>query len=562
LSANPNIAAMLVDRAARHPDRPAIVEGRGRRWRGLTFATLADRVALVGGGLRDRGFHPGDRALLFVPMSGDLYVALLAVLHAGGAAVFLDAWAGRDRLEAAVAASAPHAFIGTPRAHLLRLLSPSLRRIPIRLVAGRGPLALERARLGAVARGRARGSPESRESPGSPGRPGLATPAVVQADDHALITFTTGSTGRPKAAARSHAFLQAQHRVLARHLALGEHDVDMPTLPVFVLNNLALGVTSVLPDFDPRRPADIDAGAVLRQIRDEGVTTTSGSPAFYERLAAHATAQGERIPVRALFTGGAPVFPPLARALEATVAGDVHVLYGSTEAEPIAGIDALELARLSEGPDALGVCAGRPVPEIELRLIRPVDGPVRADELAGLMPAPGEPGEIIVAGEHVLAGYLDDPQAEALSKIRDGDRVWHRTGDGGHLDEEGRLWLLGRVGQRVERDDGTWWPMAAEARALTVPGVRHAAYLGVRNPQAAGQGRDVEAVLCLEVEAPAGGAPAERPDGMETRVRAALAGIPVDRVVMVGRIPRDPRHASKTDIVRLRELLDHGASRG
>lgn len=520
MTTNPNIAARLADRATLHPDRPAIIEGRGRRRRVVTFGELAERVARIGDRLAQHGLRPGDRALLFVPMSAALYASLLGVLHAGGVAVFLDAWAGRDRLEAAVRAAAPRAFIGTWKAHLLRVVTPSLRRVDIPALSG------------------GRGSWARRGSGHSATTAGAAT--LVHADDHALVTFTTGSTGRPKAAARSHAFLWAQHRVLARHLGLRDDDIDMPTLPVFVLNNLALGVTTVLPDFDPRRPADIEPAAVLRQIRDEGVTTTSGSPAFYERLADHATARGEGIPVRALFTGGAPVFPRLARALDAAVDGVVHVLYGSTEAEPIAGIGATELARASDAPGAVGVCAGRPVGEIELRIIRPVDGPVDARALDGLAVEPGGAGEIIVAGGHVLRGYLDDPVAEGLAKIRDGDRVWHRTGDGGFLDAAGWLWLVGRVAQRVERDDGTWWPMAAEARALTVPGVRHAAYLGMS--RAGG----VDAVLCVE------GAVRDP----EAQLRAALRPMPVDRVVVMERIPRDPRHASKTDVMRLREALE------
>lgn len=519
MTAGPNLAARLAARASGHPDRPAIIEGRGRRRRVTTFGELAERVARLGGGLRSRGFQKGDRALLFVPMSTDLYVALLGILHAGGVAVFLDAWAGRARLEAAVDDAAPRAFIGTPRAHLLRLLSRSLRRIPLRFIAGRGPLALGRIH--------------------APAGPAVAVDGAA----HALITFTTGSTGRPKAAARSHDFLWAQHQVLARHLALREDDIDMPTLPVFVLNNLALGVTTVLPDFDPRRPADIDPAAVLRQMRDERVTTTSGSPAFYERLVAYATTRAERIPVRALFTGGAPVFPPLARSLAAAIDGDVHVLYGSTEAEPIASITAAELARLSGARGAVGVCAGQPVEEVEVRIIRVVEGPASATAEA----PPDGTGEIIVAGEHVLRGYLDDPKAEALAKIPDGERVWHRTGDCGRIDADGRLWLLGRVGQRVERRDGTWWPMVAEARALTVPGVRHAAYLGMPRP-----GADMAAVLCIETESGSGSGTADLVD----RVRAALAPIPVDEVRVLDRIPRDPRHASKTDVGRLREDLE------
>ena len=253
---NPNIAARLAERAARIPSRPAILEARsGIR---LTFGDLAERVTSLAAGLEARGLEPGDRVLLFVPMSADLYVALLAVLHVGAVAVFVDAWAGRARLDAAIQAAKPKAFLGTARSHLLRLVSPALRSVPIALIGHSPGFPIERLM-----------------------RRGVTRPAAATASEApALVTFTTGSTGRPKAAARSHGFLWAQHEALARELGPLPNDVDMPTLPVFVLNNLAAGVPSVLPDFDPRRPADIDPVRVHAQMTREGVTTTSGSPAF------------------------------------------------------------------------------------------------------------------------------------------------------------------------------------------------------------------------------------------------------------------------------------------
>jgi len=545
---NPNIAARLAERAARHPGRLAIVEYRHGRARRIDFGELSARVAGFGAGLSRRGVVPGDAVLLFVPMSIDLYVALLGTLHLGAIAVFVDAWADPARLAAAVDATRPKAFVGVPRAHLLRVMNPAVRSIPIAVVAGRGLLSLDRFE-----------------------RPGLAAPATeVSPGTPALVTFTTGSTGRPKAATRTHGFLWAQHEVLAEHLGITGTDIDMPALPVFVLNNLAIGASSVLPDFDPRRPADNDPGAIFAQMTAERVTTTSGSPAFYERLAAWCASNGKRLAVRALFTGGAPVMPPLARLLADAVEGKVHVVYGSTEAEPIASIEAREMLRAMEADsrrssDATrggtpgekssavapekegGVCVGPPVPQIDLRLIQPHDGPVAlGPEGWSEWDVPrGEVGEVVVTGAHVLPAYRRDPEANRLNKIRDGGKTWHRTGDGGRLDEQGRLWLMGRVKQRVRRGDRVWWSTPAEVRALSVEGVRHAAYLGRPDP-ALGQ----RAVLCVEV-----------PDGRLTeeasgRLRAALSPIPVDEIRALEHIPRDPRHRSKTDVGALSRVIE------
>ena len=509
-----NIAARLAQRAALHPGRAAIVDKAGRR---LTFGELDRRVRALGAGLARRGLGPGDSVLLFVPLSTDLYVALLATLHCGATAVFVDAWADRRRLDAAVRVASPKMFIGTPKAQLLRLLSPAIRRIPVHLTAGTRLLSLRR----------------HESTP--------ADPATVADDAPALVTFTTGSTGTPKAAARSHSFLWAQHLALVHHLRPREDDVDMPTLPVFVLNNLASGIPSVLPDFDPRRPADIDPARIHRQMREQGVTTSSGSPAFYERLGRWCAETGERIPLRALFTGGAPVLPPLARLLTTVADGGVGVVYGSSEAEPIAGIEARHMLAAMDGARE-GICVGRPVPEVEVKLLRPHDAPIR--ELGGWEVEPGETGEVAVTGAHVLAGYLNDPEAELRNKIHDAGRVWHRTGDAAWLDGDGRLWLMGRIAERVHRDGRVWWSGAAEVRALLVEGVRHAAYLGIADAEC-GQ----RAVLCVETAAGTLSATDRE------RLAAALAPVPVDEVRAVRAIPRDPRHASKTDTAALRALL-------
>ncbi|MBA3890579.1 MAG: AMP-binding protein [Gemmatimonadaceae bacterium] len=515
--ADANITARLAERAVRHPDRLAIADSSSR----LTFGELYEQVTRVGGALRQAGVGPGDRVLVFVPMSTELYVVLLGVLHAGAVAVFVDAWANRRRLEAAVRAASPKAFIGSRKAQLLRLLSGAVRRIPLAFTPRR-LLGSDAAALPATA-----------VAPAAP----------------ALVTFTTGTTGAPKAAERTHGFLVAQHEALAAHLHLTEADVDMPTLPVFVLNNLATGVASVIPDADPRRPAEIDPRRVYGQILTEGVTTSSGSPAFYERLAEWCEMSDRQLPLRAVFTGGAPVLPPLAARLRDVVKGTAHIVYGSTEAEPISGITAG--AMVDAANDGEGVCVGVPVAQVKLKLIRPTDEPI-ALGAAGWVEwevAAGDAGEIVVAGDHVLRGYIGDPEAERRNKIRDGDIVWHRTGDAARLDREGRIWLLGRVRERHVRDGRTWWPLPAEVRSLAVKGIAHAAYVAM--PASMGEPK---AVLCVE------GDPADA-ERLTREATAAVAPWPVDEVRVLQRIPRDPRHASKTDLETLRAMLKRKTGR-
>lgn len=501
---NANIAARLAEAAQRHPERLALVEWRRGRRRALTYGDLAREVAARARVFRERGLAPMDRVLLLVPMSIDLYLVLLALMHVGGAAVFVDAWAGWKRVDEAVRRTTPRFFVGSLRAQMLRLWSPAVRAIPSKILA---PM-----RAPAVSTDIA--------------------PEQLEALSPALITFTTGTTAGPKASLRTHGFLWDQHVVLSKYLGPAEGEIDMPTLPIFILHNLAAGATSVLPDFDPRRPAEIDPSRIREQMAVERVTSVTASPAFFDRLLE--PSQG-KLQLRRAFTGGAPVSPTLARRLDEGIEGDAYVVYGSTEAEPISLILARDLVAASASRGHEGICVGSPVSELGVRLVEPLTGESQRKMIDC---APGEAGEITVSGKHVQTAYFDANEAARLPM--DPDLLWHRTGDGGRIDEHGRLWLLGRVSARVSAGGRIWWSLPAELAAMELAGVRHAAYLG---DPARG------AILCLEGT----GLAASRL--LFEQARSRLAPYPVDEIHVLGKIPRDPRHASKTDLRALRRRL-------
>lgn len=502
-----NLLLPFYARARKHPGRPAIIEGRGPERRSLSFGELAERVPRLANGLEALGLKTGDRVLVFVPMSLELYELLMACFHLGLSAVFLDAWSSPARLDAALRLADPKAMFGSPKAQWLRLKSRAVRRIPLHLVVSRDWFPIARLR---TAHGR--------------------QPVECPPGQEALVTFTTGSTGLPKGSPRSHGALAAQGKALLAAFGPGDGAVDLPTLPAFVLLNLGQGVSSVLPDFDPQKPAEVDPVRILAQIRDENVASSSGSPAFFETLA-----QAGPIPVQRLFTGGAAVFPSLAKKLKAACGGQVYVVYGSTEAEPIAHAKAEDLIRFA-GLKRPGLFAGFPK-GLKLKILKAVDGPITGTG-KGMEMGPGQCGEIVVAGPHVQKGYLNDPEAEKRNKIKVGSEVWHRTGDAGYLDSEGRLFLMGRLNQRVLRAGKTWWALEAEQRALRVPGISFAVYLGLPD-QRLGQ----RSLLC--VEGRSGKAALDK----------ALEPWPVDELRCFERLPRDPRHASKIDMEALKILL-------
>jgi acyl-CoA synthetase (AMP-forming)/AMP-acid ligase II len=516
-----NIASILQRQAEECGDRPAIIE-RGRR---ITFAELDRAAAAAAARLSAAGLAPGMRALVFSPMSIALYTTIIGMFRLCVTAVFVDPSAGRSHLERCVSRVRPDAFVAVPRAHLLRLTSAAIRSVPIKLAIGGGFPGVTNVGQGIPG---VRGAIEAGDA---------GTPAI--------ITFTSGSTGEPKAAVRTHGFLVAQHRALVESLALSPGEVDLTTLPVFLLANLASGVTSVIPEADLRAPGAIRPAPVLEQIRTTRPTRTVASPAFLDRLVSHAGGRGDRLDsFRHIFTGGAPVFPAMLDAL-AAIAPDAAVVavYGSTEAEPIAEIDrrAIGTADRMAMQQGAGLLAGRPVPSIKLRILAdrwgtPI-GPWRSKDLERESLTAGSAGEIVVSGEHVLSGYLDG-RGDEETKIRIDGGVWHRTGDAGYLDQEGRVWLLGRCAAKVSDRDGVVYPFAVECAASDTAGVRRSAFVLHRDRR----------ILVVEM---IGNAAPPR-DGLMTR----LAWARLAEVLAVRRIPVDRRHNAKVDYPALRQMLD------
>lgn len=516
-----NICEILQRQAQERPAAPAIIDVHNGRERVTSFAELEAASARGAALLREIGLVSGDTVLVFQPMSAELYIALLALFRLGLTAMFLDPSAGLAHIERCCAIRPPQALMAGPKAQLLRLVSPALRRIPRKICFGFFmPWTQSWDRSDHL-------------------RPHLLITPCAD-DTPALITFTSGSTGLPKAAVRSHGFLLEQHRVLERAIQLTPGAIDLTTLPVFVLANLASGVTSLIPDADLRRPGAVKAAPVLDQIDRYHPTSLVASPAFVECLCDTCEATGRTVPgFRYVFTGGAPVFLDHLDRFAATFpAAEVVAVYGSTEAEPIAHISRLavsagDLAAMKAGQ---GLLVGVPVPEITVRVIAPNGGlPLGVLDETGfsaLCLSTGTVGEIVVSGGHVLKGYLNGVGDEE-TKFRGQAEIWHRTGDSGYFDEQGRLWLLGRSSAVIRDDRGELHPFAVECAARQIPAVRRAALLGH-------QGRRilfVQPKVGITVDAAA--------------VSEALGWAGLDEVRPVSEIPLDRRHNAKVDYNRL-----------
>jgi acyl-CoA synthetase (AMP-forming)/AMP-acid ligase II len=524
-----NILEVFRRTAETAPSRVAIFGGRtfwGKN-RTLTFHELDMRARQLAALFRQHELKKGDVVLVFVPMSAELYAVLTAAYQLGLIVMFVDPAIGSQQLEPCVRLAKPQAFIGTIQAYAFRLTSPALRGIEKVFVAG----------------------------PPLPGSISLAAArklgpydSIVECDSEtpALITFTSGSTGMPKGVVRTHGFLLNTQKICAAHLALEPGSVDLTTMPIFAMLNLASGISSVIPDIGRSKMARMRPDIVVAQIKTYHPASTVASPEFLTSLAGFCLKRKICLnSFRRVIAGGAPVFPRLQSMLASTFPNaEIVFLYGSTEAEPIACISPQEITAedMASMLSGKGLLAGRPVPEINLRIIQdrwgsPL-GPYAPEQFDKEAIPPGQAGEIVVSGDHVCRGYVGG-QGDCETKIRVEGKIWHRTGDAGWIDGRGRLWLLGSCAARIADERGILYPLSVEGPLSNQKQVARSACIS----------QEGRRVLVLELREPLN----------RVGCAALLDSIPwalMEDVIVVRRIPLDARQRGKVNYPGLRRLLE------
>lgn len=465
------------------PGAVAIVEPLGydrhgkRCYREITFEELdrdSDRIAR---GLRDLGVVPGTRLALLVRPGIDFISLVFGLFKAAAVAILIDPGMGRRNLIRCLSDADPEGFVAIPMVHAVRTV-----------LKGRFP----RAKWNVTVGGRRWfwGGVTLDQLRGEPWSCGELTPTLE--DDPAAIIFTTGSTGPPKGVLYRHGNFDGQITQIRDFYGIRPGEIDLPGFPLFGLFNCAMGVTTVIPDMDPSRPARVDPAKILEAVEDWNVTQTFGSPAIWNRVGQYCQEHDVRLgTVRRVLSAGAPVPADVLERMKASIHpdGDIHTPYGSTEALPVASISATEV--LGETAEktrcGAGVCVGRNFSGIQWRVIRIVDGPIGSLDETGSL-GTGEIGELIVQGPVVTREYCTRRESNALGKITAGDEIWHRMGDTGYLDDEGRFWVCGRLAHRVLTSDGPMFPLQCEAIFNQHPAVYRSALVGVGSP---GQHRPV-----------------------------------------------------------------------
>jgi len=524
-----NIASALPAMAALQPDTMAIAwpDGRGG-FEQCTFRELDEDSGRLAAALPAYGIVRGTRTVVMVPPSFDLFALTFGLFKAGIVPVMVDPGMGLASLKACLAEARPEAFIGIPKAHAARVaLGWAKDSIRLRVTAGR------RLFWGGTTLARLRAR-----------TPEVAQPVQTGIDETAAILFTSGSTGVPKGAVYTHGNFLAQVQRLKDTYGIEPGEIDLPTFPLFALFDPGLGMSAVIPEMDATRPADVDPEKILGAIQRFGVTNTFGSPALLHRVGSYGAEKGVKLPtLKRVISAGAPVQPIVLERFATMLpeGTEIHTPYGATEALPVSSIGSRTiLGETAAGThEGRGVCVGHPVAHMEVRVIGISDAPIAAWSDALEVPA-GTVGEFTVKGPVVTRSYHGRDEATRLAKIEDaGGGFWHRMGDVGYLDEQGRLWFCGRKAHRVELEDRTLFTVQCEGVFNAHADVYRTALVGV---QRAGQTRPV---LCVEL-APGRGADERR---VEKDLRA-MAGEreftrPIETFLFHDDFPVDIRHNAK-----------------
>ena len=470
--AAPNLSAVVTPRWVRDP-----INGSALHYAHTTYGDLAKLINQYQRGLGDLGLVPGDRVLMLVSPGTDFLALSVAVMGRGATPVFLDPGMGLERLSRCIQDVNPDAFIGSPRAHLLRLLKRSLfHRIKFHVTASEW----------AFTRGHSLGHfKRFANAPLSPvPLPILRKDDCLKAEDCALIAFTSGATGTPKGVIYTNAMLAEQLRTIRDVLGQEGGVRDLTLLPVFSLFNIGLGVASVFPTMPAGKPLALDPAQVVKLVSDLGIESSFGSPTLWHKIAEYTLRVGTTLPsIKRVFMAGASVpASTLALVKRAIPHGEASTPYGATEALPVTYITATELTTrswVSAVTGEKGTPVGRAVRGVSVRIIRPTNDPIRSIEECEVLPV-GEIGEVIVQGQGISPEYLHRPDANKAGKILDGESFWHRMGDVGYLDNDGYLYYCGRKSHSIYTDHGVFHSVPLEELFNAMPKVRRSALVGIK----------------------------------------------------------------------------------
>ncbi|MEQ8290366.1 MAG: fatty acid CoA ligase family protein [Gammaproteobacteria bacterium] len=488
----PNIASHLPAMASQQPGHWAVIVQPKQRQsspcmdEAWTYQQLDEESDRIAAGLETCGIGKGTRTVLMVKPGLDFFALVFALFKVEAILIAVDPGMGIKNLGKCLAEAEPEAFIGIGSAHVARLLlrwgKGTIRK---NILVGNSPVLRPlMTNLDIIRR-------KGQEQAFKLGN--------TNADDTAAILFTSGSTGIPKGVVYTHANFTAQVEALKHLYQIQPGEVDLATFPLFALFAPALGMTSVIPHMDFTRPGDVNPEKIVDAVIDYQCTNMFGSPALLNRVGRHYQDMEVKLPsLRRVLSAGAPVSATILQRYKNLLHDDVEIFtpYGATESLPVSSIGSNEVLddTVSDTDKGKGVCIGKPVDNIDVKIIRISDAPIGDWDQVEVLSA-NEIGEICVSGPQVTQSYYNRETQTQLAKIKTGNGFYHRMGDLGYMDEQGRLWFCGRKSHRVVTTNGTLFTDCCEGIFNTHPAVYRSALVGVTRDG------ETEPTICIELEA-------------------------------------------------------------
>lgn len=537
-----NVSELISEVSKKYPEKTSIKMAKKNLWGGYkypsySFSKFETRVNQFAQKFEALGVKPQDKVLFFVKPNLDFSAITYALFRMGAIVIFIDPGMKREYFFEAIKEVNPDVLIGIPKVHLARRLhSDVFKSIRLYLTTGLfGVMGSRSIYSGLKKYGET-----------------VYSAYIPKKDDLAAILYTSGGTGRPKGVAYTHDIFINQTKMLQKEFKLTSEDVDVAGFPLFSFFTLAMGMSSVIPDIDFAAPSKVDPAKLYRNIIKTNATFLAGSPSIWEKLADYCLENKLKLDhVKYLVMFGAPVRVDLHRRLsKILVDGTSYTPYGATECLPVSNVSGREILReLQE--DILngeGTCVGKPLNGVHVKIIKS-----SFDEIVNLEDAKelaiGEIGEIIVSSPNVTKKYFNNESATKISKIKDGNKTWHRMGDVGHLDKKGRLWFCGRQKHVVTVGTNHYYPNQVETIFNSHPQVSKSAL-----------------VLDLEENQPA--IVIERKDhrteldpmflvDLKNLAQTNIKTKDIQKFYVQERFPVDVRHNIKIDRGLLQRLVNH-----
>ena len=475
-----NIGHSLTETAFRMPNAIAVACPRKRQSKKLaagstfqydtiTFAELEKTSNRIARGLQQLGIKPGTRIALMVPPGINFVASVFGLFKTGAVLILIDPGMGRKNMVGCLSAAKPEGMVGIPLAHLARTMFR--RKFPDCktnvVVDGFFP----------------RCHPASAFSKFDGNS---FEPVGVSSEDEAAIIFTTGSTGPPKGVLYRHRVFVEQSQLIGDYFQIEPGSTDVSGFPLFALFNTAMGTTTVFPEMDPTRPAEVYPPNIIDAVNQFSANQSFGSPALWNTVSKYCEEHSVALPtIKRILSAGAPVPPAVLERIKNVIApdGEAFTPYGATEALPIACNSATVVLSETAAETNLGAgtCVGNRFSGIDWGIIQIRDEPIGDIGEAHWLKT-GEVGELVVKGRVVTDKYVTRTEANADHKIKDGDSFWHRMGDLGYLDSQDRFWFCGRKTHRVRTNQGTMFTIPCEAIINTHEKVYRSALVGVGQP--------------------------------------------------------------------------------